>query len=401
MSTRAAHQPRRPAVPSPVGRVPRPAGRTPDLSAPEPLFGRDFSRVRVQPLLRVSDSADPDEREAETVAARVVSGSAAGRVAGTATAAATTLHRLAADRDPSLDDIEIDEEGGGAGGGTAGAAGGGTVQTLRAPTASRPVAALDQRVFGIAMGGRPLDAAARGVMQERFGVDFGGVRIHDDRRAADLAESIGARAFTYGADIFFGSGEYRPGSSEGTRVLAHELTHVVQQRATAGPRSPERHRVARLGAPGPAVKHNVKPWGGDGPSGSNHEAPTDGGSTVSVWIAYPVWNEANSYWCHGHSLGTYTRYGYSVYSGPPMATAVRDEWTNISPEKTRAGDIAVWTSNHDHSATFTAPAVKNGTLDPDASMLSTKNGRNPLRTMSLSAIIGVYGPAGVAVFRRK
>ncbi len=61
---------------------------------------------------------------------------------------------------------------------------------------------------------------------------FRGVRIHSDSRAADLARSISARAFTRGRDIVFGAGEYRPQSVEGGRLLAHELVHVVQQQAS-------------------------------------------------------------------------------------------------------------------------------------------------------------------------
>ncbi len=78
--------------------------------------------------------------------------------------------------------------------------------------------------------GRTLTESERSFFEPRFGVDFSVVRLHTESQAASLAKSVHARGFTIGRDIFFGQGEYLPGSSEGNRLLAHELTHVVQQR---------------------------------------------------------------------------------------------------------------------------------------------------------------------------
>jgi hypothetical protein len=78
-------------------------------------------------------------------------------------------------------------------------------------------------------GGQPLDADTRAFMEPRFGFDFSRVRIHADAEAAEAARSINARAYTIGEDVVFDSGHFSPRSSEGQRLLAHELTHVVQQ----------------------------------------------------------------------------------------------------------------------------------------------------------------------------
>lgn len=78
-------------------------------------------------------------------------------------------------------------------------------------------------------GGHGLDHRTRGQMESAFGADFGGVRIHTDSRADSLSQSLSARAFATGQDVFFRQGEYDPGSSSGRELLAHELTHVVQQ----------------------------------------------------------------------------------------------------------------------------------------------------------------------------
>jgi hypothetical protein len=77
--------------------------------------------------------------------------------------------------------------------------------------------------------GQPLDAGTRAFMEPRFGHDFSQVRVHADSRAAESARAASALAYTLGRDIVFGAGHYAPGTSEGRRLLGHELTHVVQQ----------------------------------------------------------------------------------------------------------------------------------------------------------------------------
>lgn len=80
-----------------------------------------------------------------------------------------------------------------------------------------------------ASDGRPLDASQRARFEGGLGTDLGDVRIHTSDAAADTAAQIDARAFTHGNDVFFGKGEYRPGTADGDRVLAHELSHTAQQ----------------------------------------------------------------------------------------------------------------------------------------------------------------------------
>src|SRR5262249_3268773 len=77
--------------------------------------------------------------------------------------------------------------------------------------------------------GQPLDAATRGFMEARFGHDFSQVRVHADRNADSAARAVQAQAYTYGQNIVFGAGGYAPSTTEGKQLLAHELTHVVQQ----------------------------------------------------------------------------------------------------------------------------------------------------------------------------
>src|SRR5207253_648342 len=75
--------------------------------------------------------------------------------------------------------------------------------------------------------------STRSFMEPRFGHDFSQVRVHTDERAAESARSVNALAYTAGQDVVFGGGQYEPGTNEGKKLLAHELTHVVQQHGEA------------------------------------------------------------------------------------------------------------------------------------------------------------------------
>lgn len=107
----------------------------------------------------------------------------------------------------------------------------------------------------MASHGQPLDRATRAFMEPRFGRDFGHVRVHADDRAAESARALGALAYTVGSNVVFSRGQYSPGTQAGRRLLAHELTHVEQQRDAA----------ATHGAGPPAIQRicdaSVKPTG--------------------------------------------------------------------------------------------------------------------------------------------
>ncbi|MDW8284449.1 MAG: DUF4157 domain-containing protein [Myxococcales bacterium] len=83
-------------------------------------------------------------------------------------------------------------------------------------------------------GGRPLEPWVQRKMEQGFGRSLDGVRIHDDQQAHAASQALGARAFTHGNDIFFGAGQYAPSSAEGMHLLAHEVTHTIQQEGARG-----------------------------------------------------------------------------------------------------------------------------------------------------------------------
>jgi|GEM_PF-5003728 len=88
---------------------------------------------------------------------------------------------------------------------------------------------IESRLASQKGGGNPLPDEVRSFMEPRFGADFSQVRVHTDSEANQMNQELQAQAFTQGSDLYFGAGRYNPGSSEGKHLLAHELTHVIQQ----------------------------------------------------------------------------------------------------------------------------------------------------------------------------
>lgn len=151
--------------------------------------------------LRVSSPQDSAEREASDAARRVVQMPAPPRIAAAAPVVARSVARVQRAADPAA---------------------------AAAPDTSA-------RIQAGQSGGRPMPPTLRRFMEPRFGADFSGVRLHTDDEAARLSQRLGARAFTTGAHVFFGRGQYQPDSDAGRELIAHELAHTIQQ--GAAPRS--------------------------------------------------------------------------------------------------------------------------------------------------------------------
>ncbi len=175
-----------------------PAGRQ-----SESVVGNQALLRRLQPKLTIGAADDPLEREADAVASNVM------RMPDPTSVSRVAPPRISRACAACGADEEIQPKSDG--GDMAGEAAPGSVdETLRSP-------------------GAPLDAATRGFFEPRFGSDFGDVRVHTDAQAAESARSVGALAYTVGPHLVFASGAYEPAAETGRRLIAHELTHVVQQ----------------------------------------------------------------------------------------------------------------------------------------------------------------------------
>jgi len=116
-----------------------------------------------------------------------------------------------------------------------------TIRTKSTPSPNRITGPdVGAAVSAAGQGGATLPGEMLAYFEPRFGHDFSGVRVHADADAADRARDVHARAYTIGKDIVFGSGEYAPSTSEGRRLLAHELAHTLQQAHTTPQRMIQR-----------------------------------------------------------------------------------------------------------------------------------------------------------------
>ncbi|HEV8483543.1 MAG TPA: DUF4157 domain-containing protein [Blastocatellia bacterium] len=179
----------------------------------------------IQAKLSVSRPGDESEQEADRVAEHVVRMSASNiseeaAISGQDRKSAVQRICSSCEEEAQRLPMEQEEEA--------------TLQTRGTPGVDHEGPAdLEERVNTVRGGGQPLSESVRAFFEPRFGHDFSQVRTHTDSRAAETAGALHARAFTIGTDIAFGSGQYDPESFEGRRLLGHELTHVVQQRAGA------------------------------------------------------------------------------------------------------------------------------------------------------------------------
>ena len=174
--------------------------------------------VAVQPHLKVNSPGDAFEQEADSVAAHVMNESQGSCHCGGTCPSCKSGH----------DHLQLKA-------GRAGSASAAAPPGISALTRS---------------AGQPLDSGTRAFFEPRFGFDFSGVRVHTDHEAGDAADRLGAHAFTIGPHIAFARGEHQPQSPAGRLLLAHELTHVVQQSGGA-------ERVSSVSGP-PQVQRLVR-----------------------------------------------------------------------------------------------------------------------------------------------
>ena len=183
-----------------------------------PRFGHDFSRIPIHPpaagviqtKLAVNQPGDEYEREAEYVSERMMR-SPEPQFQGKSTGGGGCVDCPNEQSGPHLERLQMKPVG----------------RSDLSQAAAPPIVHEVLR-----SPGQPLDVATRAFMESSFGHDFGQVRVHVGAEAADSARAIQARAYTIGHDIVYGSGEYAPGTVQGKRLIAHELSHVVQQGAS-------------------------------------------------------------------------------------------------------------------------------------------------------------------------
>jgi hypothetical protein len=171
--------------------------------------------------LRVSSPDDPAEREAAATARKIV-----GMAAPAPTGISRAAHAAPAPRSAALARFAPAHLR---------LAATTTVPEIQRRSAGPAAtgANVGAEIQGSQSGGAPLPPSVRGFMEPRFRANFGNVRVHTGDKAANLSRQVSAQAFTVGNQIFFGKDRFRPETSEGKELIAHELTHTIQQGAAA------------------------------------------------------------------------------------------------------------------------------------------------------------------------
>lgn len=176
-------------------------------------MARLFTRHGIQAKLKVAPSSDRFEAEADRIADTVTQAPAAGALPGGISRQSISSVQRKCSHCEEEEKLQRKSSGTERGVG--------------------PVShSLEHSIESARRGGHDMSRPVRGYFEPRFGADFSGVRLHTDSNAGNLASAIGAHAFTTQQDIFFAHGQYQPDSPAGRRLLAHELTHTMQQRGT-------------------------------------------------------------------------------------------------------------------------------------------------------------------------
>ena len=180
--------------------------------------------------------------------------------------------------------------------------------------------AVESGINSIRGGEKPLSESSRAFFEPRFGADFSDVKVHTGANANHLTKSINAKAFTVGRDVVFGSGQYSPESSSGKQLLAHELTHVVQQKSNM------------------LKKNRIQRW-----KGSGHSAITE---TVGKKIKFdPVLLSQLRHYCYFMDLRVrrLVRAGLDIFTKKPIF--------KIKPEGPDHGEGGMYTTTDKGKAT--------------------------------------------------
>ncbi|KHE93422.1 MAG: DUF4157 domain-containing protein [Candidatus Scalindua rubra] len=205
-------------------------GKSSDTATASNVVKRHFSSQRgfsaeaqhypIQTKLKIGQPGDKYEQEADRVAEQVMRMP----VDNAATQSAPPqIQRLCTECEEELQrQVEEEEE-----------------EELLQPKArqggtSKATPEVSEQVHSLRSGGHPLPESARAFFEPRFGLDFSQVRIHADQRTASSAQALNARAYTRGHDVAFAASQYAPESQSGRQLLAHELTHIVQQSGGSG-----------------------------------------------------------------------------------------------------------------------------------------------------------------------
>ncbi|HLE57251.1 MAG TPA: DUF4157 domain-containing protein [Rhodothermia bacterium] len=320
------------------------------------------ARTGIQPKLTVSAPGDIYEREADRVADAVIAGNspAMGPISQNVQ---PMLSRMFARPEDKYDSV-TPPEGESATDSSEGSPAEEEVQRCAIGEAGAVTGRFEQSLQAVQGSGETLSAATDSFMGTRFDRDFSSVRVHSDARSDTLAKGVNARAFTLGNDIFFARSQYQPESRDGRRLLAHELTHVVQQSQGRLSRQIQRQ------------------------------------TSCSSYPGYDSSIHLHSYNCAGLALRTYN----NIAPSSAVPTAISANFINPTTPARRscsAGKVKFWLWDYDvHTEDDQGNIVDPAWQDFHVVAGRTgRNGRNPTNVYSKNGRRPVYGPGTGPSFR--
>lgn len=213
-------------------------------------------------------------------------------------------------------------------------------------------------------GGQPLPAELRSFYEPRFGADLGNVRLHTDTEAAAAAKDLKAEAFTRGSDVYFAAGRYQPQSDRGRHLIAHELTHTLQQ-SGAGPVQTKRAAGGNgpLAAPAAVVQRDNGDAGGDAATATAEDPAAGIADQATKTITFPK-VEVPTFKTQAHRATKYAGELVRKRAYKRGNTAQRDVWKQKVKSETIATKLgALWQQNTQTPPTgtilFSGPGGKN------------------------------------------
>lgn len=274
--------------------------------------------------------------------------------------------------------------------------------------------ALSRRITSSQGGGSQMDLATQTFMQRRFGTDFSHVRVHTDADAAHLNRELGAYAFTVGRDIYFGSGQYAPATNPGRHLLAHELTHTLQQ--THSSAIPQETAARRQSIEGSGfLNEEGRPAGGELPEAGSgiesEEGPeeTEAAEAIQMqiqrstkWVGATVHEDLNLAELIMNGGAPIT---WQMLNGAKLETVADADSSIIAPDISTSGSDKKWTAKVDtvpkqeggDDETVLAPGPWNTTVSKDK--VGTKYGFAACSGADDSTFSALGKPSDDAVYK--
>jgi len=278
-----------------------------------------------------------------------------------------------------------------------------------------PEAVPRQALDVLAEPGRPIDSGTRADLAARFGHDFASVRVHDGAEAGAAASAIGALAYTVGTDIVFGPEQYRPGTPDGRRLLAHELTHVLQQQtgrvpsagrpvvgAADSPLEREADRVADTVTAGGTIQRApaddeepVFEIVDSEPRGTVLQRANGGTPTCPPYDGYSTVVPVTKYNCSGLAHRTYDNRGLAATT-PLLAAGATIGCAARCP----AGAVKHWLWQYDMAGELGGKIIPPSIRDfHTVAGAAGQGGADPTNVFSKNGFRPVYGPGTGPGFR--